>query len=102
MLINNNNNNNKVKNKFLNVNLSNNSTPRKNLSKSKTKSVNYASPNLFEKKILINEKKNEIEFDVSKIREYRENIEIMNLKEEIVLVKINISKLLECNLIFWV
>ena len=47
-------------------------------------------------------KKNEIEFDISKIREYRENIEIMNLKEEIVLVKINISKLLECNLIFWV
>ncbi len=93
LINNNNNNNNKIKNKFLNVNLSNNSTPRKNLSKSKTKSVNYASPNLFEKKILKNEKKNEIEFDISKIREYRENIEIMNLKEEIEFLKKEITQM---------
>ena len=30
--------------------INNNSNPRKNLSKSKTKSINYASPNLLRKK----------------------------------------------------
>ena len=90
------NNNNKQKNKFVQSHLSNSNTPKKtNLNiKKKQKYTSCSSPNLFNKKILKKENKVELaenEFNLNAIREYRENIVISNLKEEIEFLKKEIA-----------
>ena len=90
------NNNNKQTNKYNSTHLSNSNTPKKtNLNiKKKPKYTSCSSPNIFNNKILKKENKVEItenEFNLNAIREYRENIQISNLKEEIEFLKKEIA-----------
>ena len=91
-----NNNNNKQKNKFISSHLSSSNTPKKNnlIIKKKQKLTSCSSPNIFNNKILKKDNKVELtenEFNLNAIREYRENIQISNLKEEIEFLKKEIS-----------
>ena len=90
------NNNNKQTNKYNSTHISNSNTPKKtNLNiKKKPKYTSCSSPNIFNNKILKKENKVEItenEFNLNAIREYRENIVISNLKEEIEFLKKEIA-----------
>ena len=90
------NNNNKQTNKYNSTHISNSNTPKKtNLNiKKKPKYTSCSSPNIFNNKILKKENKVEItenEFNLNAIREYRENIQISNLKEEIEFLKKEIA-----------